>query len=152
MILVALGAALLAGQLWAVSRAWLGPVAPDPLVIVGTALALSCPRRQLPWVAMMVGWVRALVLIEPAGGQVLCAWAAMVVVAAVRRGLRRQGRSGVLLGGLLLALVWWCSAAALSWVWGASVIAGEELFWGVLAGVPLLWVYRPSERLAGAHG
>ena len=152
MILVALGAALLAGQLWAVSRAWLGPAAPDPLVAVAMGLALTWPRRQLLWGAVMVGWVRALVLTEPAGGQVLCAWAALLIVASARRGLRRSGRSGVLLAGLLLAVVWWCSALVLSWAWGVPVVAGQELFWGVLVGAPLLWVVRPSARLAGAQG
>ncbi|MFT7463699.1 MAG: hypothetical protein ACI9EF_002046 [Pseudohongiellaceae bacterium] len=146
MIFVALAAALLAGQAFVLGRAWLGPLAPDPMVLVATFLALTCSRRRLLVGVIAVGWVRALVLVEPAGGQVLCAWGAMYAVASLGRG----GQRGPLFSSVVLAAVWWCCAWLVRWASGVSVLAGQELFLGVIFSVPVLWALLPSRRLHGA--
>lgn len=144
-----LAAAFLAGQALLLGRAWLGPLAPDPMVVVGVTLALSQPPRRLLAAAVMLGWVRALVLVEPVGGQVLCAWAALFAVATLARGLRRSGRSSFLFGGMVLAAVWCAGALVVSWASGVTVSAGPELWWGVVLAAPVPWLLLPGGQLVG---
>jgi len=147
-ILAVLAAAVLSAQALVLGRALLGSMAPDPMVVLATALALAWPARRLLLAAVFLGWVRALVLVEPAGGQVLCAWAALFSVAAFRSSLRRGGRRGFLFAGVLLAAVWWLTALAVSWAAGVHVSAGRELLLGLLLAVPcaglLMRISRPE--------
>lgn len=136
MTLVVVVLTVLLAQAHLVARAWLGGLAPDPLVVLATLLALVLPRRRLVLAALLLGWVRALTLAEPMGGQVLCLWAAMALVAFLREGLVAGGRSGVLVAGGLLALCWWSSAQVLGLAADAPVSAGRELLLGVPLAVP----------------
>lgn len=126
--------AVLAAHLSALGRAWWGPWAPDPFVPLAALLALQAPRRLLPLAALLLGGLRAVVLVEPAGGQVLPLLLALGTVAALRE---RLGRRAILRASLIVASVWWLMTALLASVLTRAPQAGPELFTGAAMLLPL---------------
>jgi hypothetical protein len=131
---------VLLGQAFVVSRGWLGTFAPDPLVPIAAYLALYWPRRSVLPCIVLLGWVRALVLVEPAGGQVLAALISCAIVAGLRPHLLEFREFGYVLGTLILAGCWSMAAALITHASGVSVIGGRELVLGSLLAVPLAGV------------
>lgn len=129
--------ALFASQALVVSRAWLAAYAPDPLLPVAAFAALYWPRRGLLLPVLVVGWLRALVLLEPAGGQVLCVLGSTLIVASLRPALLSWGRAGYVLAALVQAGCWSLCAAAVSALSGQTITGGRELVLGALLAVPL---------------
>ncbi|RKY20966.1 MAG: hypothetical protein DRQ55_05840 [Planctomycetota bacterium] len=128
MIYVVFLAALVSAPLLTLGTAWLGPAAPDPFVPAAVWAAQCLRVRQLPWAAVALGWMRAFVLAEPAGGQVLCALLALLLAARVGP----AGSSGrpLLTTAVVIALSWWAVAALLSWVAGVLPGAAGNLLSG----------------------
>lgn len=128
--------ALLAAELLLLGRAWLGPWAPDLFVPVAALLSTSLPSSRLPLCALALGWMRALVLLEPVGGQVLCALVALSASALLGGvgGLRGLPRSAG-----VVALCWYGTASLL----GRFALpagpphGGTELLMGALVVLPL---------------
>jgi hypothetical protein len=132
--------ALAAAPLGALSRSWWGGLAPDPVVLVAAACALLLKPRQLALAAVALGWSRALVLGEPAGGQVLCALAALSV--GWRLGPGGSDGRPWLLTSLSVAGTWWLVAQALSLLLGLlpgglmAPTAGPGLFTAAALALP----------------
>ena len=147
-ILLAISAVLL-GQLFVVSRGWLGGFAPDPLVPIAAFVALYWPRRSVLPAIVLLGWVRALVLVEPAGGQVLAALISCAIVAGLRPHLLEFREFGYVVGTLILAGCWSMAAVLTTHAFGVSVTGGRELVLGSLLAVPLAgW----AVGMASRHG
>jgi hypothetical protein len=132
--------ALAAAPLGALSRSWWGELGPDPTVLVAAACALLLKPRQLALTALALGWSRALVLGEPAGGQVLCALAALSV--GWRLGPGGPGGRPWLLTSLSVAGTWWLVSQALALVLGllpgalVAPSAGAGLFTAAALALP----------------
>lgn len=148
MIVLALLAVLL-GQVFVVSRGWLGSFALDPLVPVAAYVALYWPRRAVLIPIVLLGWVRALVLVEPAGGQVLAALVSFAIVAGLRSHLLEFREFGYVLGTLILAGCWSMAAALIAHGSGVAVTGGRELVLGSLLSVPLAGL---ALSMARRHG
>jgi hypothetical protein len=135
-----LALALAAAPLGALSRSWWGDLGPDPAVLVAAACALLLKPRQLALAALALGWSRALVLGEPAGGQVLCALAALSV--GWRLGPGAPGSRPWLLTSLAVAGTWWLVAQVLALVLGllsgalVAPAAGPGLFLAAALALP----------------
>lgn len=134
---VAVLLALASAQLLVLGRAHLGGWAPDLLLLVLLHGALFAPSRRLLMVPLVVGWLRALVLLEPAGGQVLAALAATLLVSSLRSQIREAPGLGWVLGAFLAAGSWSLTAALLEAITGVPLVAGRELVLGALLAVPL---------------
>ena len=141
--------AVLLGQVFVVSRGWLGSFAPDPLVPIVAFVALYWPRRSVLLSIVLLGWVRALVLVEPAGGQVLAALIACAIVAGLRTHLLEFREFGYVLGTLILAGCWSMAAVLTSHAFGVAVTGGRELVLGSLLAVPLSGL---AVSMARRHG
>lgn len=141
--------AVLAGQVFVVSRAWLGSFAPDLLVPIAAYLALYWPRRSVLLAIVLVGWVRAMVLVEPVGGQVLAVLVASAIVSGLRPHLLEFREFGYVLAALIMAGCWSMAAALTSHAFGVTVIGGRELVLGSLLSVPLAGL---ASNLARRHG
>ena len=152
MTLVMLLLSVAAAQAYVVAAAWLGLQAPDPVVGLAAFAGLWWPRRTLPLAALVLGLGRAVVLAEPAGGQVFCAWFALAVVAAQRPDPRRAAEN------LYPRFAWAALSAAGAWALGGWVLralfdvplqSGRELFLGVLVVLPLAKLAMLGARSAG---
>lgn len=140
---------VLAGQLFVVSRGWLGSFAPDLMVPLAAYLALYGRRRSALIGIVLLGWVRALVLVEPVGGQVLAALLACAIVSGLRPHLLEFREFGFVLAAFILAGCWSMAAFLTSHAFGVTVIGGRELVLGSLFSVPLAGL---ASRLARRHG
>jgi len=150
--LVLLVLATVASQLFTAARSWLGAAAPDPFVLVAAFAAVWWPRRTRLLAVVLLGWTRALILVEPAGGQVLCAWLTFVFVGVFRDRLMALRKTGYVVGAALTACCWVLGARLVALVPGADPTAGRELMLGALLAIPLAGVAvglgRPLERAA----
>jgi hypothetical protein len=144
--LVGIVLALLSAQLLVLSRALLGNWAPDLLVVVLLHGALFAPARRLLLVPLVVGWLRALVLLEPVGGQVLGALVATLLVSSLRSQLRDAPALGWVFGAFLAAGSWSLTVALLELVSGVPLVAGRELVLGAVLAVPLAGVAAARAR------
>ena len=100
-----------------------------------------------------------MVLLEPAGGQILCAWVALAFVASQRSDDRRDAGDAVWLrfawASLAAAAAWSLSALALTalvpdgWLAAGGIQAGRELFLGVLVTLPLARAASQVARVSG---
>jgi len=144
-MIVLLALAVLMGQLHALGAAWAGAFVPDPFVCLAAFAGLYWPRRGLAGAALALGLGRALVIMEPAGGQVLCAWGALLVLASQREAFDRGRPATLAAAALLVAVTWTVLAWLLALISGAPVSAGLSLFTGA-ALAPLL--ARPAHRAA----
>ena len=125
--------ALLSAHSLALGRLWWGDLAPDPMVLVIAGLALQGQRRVLLPGAVVAGWLRALVLLEPAGGQVLGAWAAIFLVASLREHL---GARSLLTASVLAAGTWAGVTLLLSAITGSGHVGLSSLFLGAGLAIP----------------
>ncbi|MGQ0553531.1 MAG: hypothetical protein ACT4PU_09970 [Planctomycetota bacterium] len=166
--------ALLWTQLHAVARAWAEAVGwpaalvPDPfaLLVAGAALGgagraaggrsasawgldRGAERNALLLAALSLGLGRALVLAEPAGGQVLCAALAVLLIGGQRSSFDRRSAAGWALAALLVALCWWAGGALLAWLSGAPVSGGPALACGAALAWPWLGLRARWLRLRG---
>ncbi len=140
---------VLLGQLFVVSRGWLGSFAPDPLVVVATWVALYWPRRTALLPLVLLGWIRALVLVEPAGGQVLPVLVAAAIVAGLRQHLLEFREAGFVVGALVYAGCWSMAAFLVSRGFDVPLTGGRELVLGALLSIPLAG---PAMNAARRHG
>jgi hypothetical protein len=139
---------VLLGQVFVVGRAWLSPYAPDPLVLVASFVALYWPRRSMLLPVVAVGWVRGLLLLEPVGGQVLCALVATAIVSGLREHLLEFRQLGYVLGSLIMAGCWSMAAALTSKGFDVSITGGRELVLGGLLSLPLAtWAVSTGRRV-----
>lgn len=152
MTLVMLLLSVAAAQGHVVAAAWLGLQAPDPMVGLAAFAGLWWPRRTLPLAALVLGLGRAVVLAEPAGGQIFCAWLALAVVAAQRPDPRRD------VEGIYVRFAWAALSAAAAWAAAGWVLralfdvplqSGRELFLGVIVVLPLARLAALGARGAG---
>lgn len=137
MILALVCVAVLLGQVFVVSRGWFGSFAPDPLVPVAAFVALYWPRRTVLLCLVLLGWLRALLLLEPVGGQVLAVLIAYAIVAGLRTHLLEFREFGYVVGAFILAGCWSMAAVLTSHAFGVGVTGGRELVLGGLLSVPL---------------
>jgi len=139
---------VLLGQAFVVGRAWLPGYAPDPLVLVASFVAIYWPRRSMLLPVVFVGWVRGLVLLEPVGGQVLCALVATAILSGLRDHLLEFREVGYVLGTLIMAGCWSMAAALTTHFSGVAIVGGRELVLGALLSVPLAaWATSRGRRL-----
>jgi hypothetical protein len=151
MMFVSVAAAVLASQMLVLSRAWLGTFGPDPLVLLAAYATLYAPRRSVLPSLVLLGWLRALVLLEPAGGQVLCLLVAGAIVSGLREHLVEHRQLGFVLGALILAGCWSMAAALVSAGFGVVVLGGRELVLGAALSVPLAALAGRANRRLGAR-
>ncbi len=150
MTLLLLLLAVTATQIHVVADAWLGPAAPDPTVCLAAFCGLYWPRGTLPLAALALGWGRAMVLVEPAGGQVLCALVALALVATQRDdNSTSEGGYALVWAALTVSLAW----AAAGWLLGqftdVPIKAGRELFLGSVLALPFVRLAPVTARVAG---
>ena len=152
MTLVLLLLSVAATQGFVVAAAWLGGPAPDPVVGLAAFAGLWWPRRTLPLAALVLGLGRAVVLTELAGGQIFCAWLALVVVAGQRPDPRRA------LENVYARFAWAALSAAGAWAlagWALRALfdvplqSGRELLLGVVVVLPLARLAALGARSAG---
>ena len=136
MILLLLVTIVLA-QLHVLGSAWAGPLVPDPFAC-GIAIA-GLHRRPggLVLAAAAMGWARALVFVEPAGGHVLATLFALWLVSEQRETLDKQGALSLTLAAALGACAYTLAAFVLRLIGGEPISAGLPLFAGALL-APLL--------------
>ena len=144
MILLLLAAVLL-GQLHVLGVAWFGPWVPDPVVVLAAIAGLHWQRQRLLGAALVLGWGRALVLLEPAGAHILCAALALMVVASQREAFDRNRAGTLLFASLLAAGCWMAGTWLLGAVFGMPLSAGPSLLTGALLALPLAL---PTRRVA----
>ena len=137
MILLLLVTVVLA-QVHVLGAAWAGPLVPDPFACVLAIAGLHAGRPGgLLMPAVGMGWARALVFVEPAGGHVLATLLALWLVSEQRETLDKQGALSLLLAAGLGACAYALAAFALRLVGGEPISSGPSLFLGVLL-APLL--------------
>ena len=136
MILLLLVTVVLA-QLHVLGAAWAGPLVPDPFACVLAIAGLHVRPGRLLLAAVGMGWARALVFVEPAGGHVLATLFALWLVGEQRETLDRHGAVSLLLAAALGACAYALAAFGLRLVGGEPISAGLPLFAGVLL-APLL--------------
>lgn len=135
MTLLLLAASLLLTQLHLVGTAHWGELVPDPIVPLIVLAGLASRGPGVPLSALALGWSRAVVRVEPAGGPVLAVLLAVGLVVLCRRRLpgRRSARillAAVLAAGMLLAV----NAGLELWP-GQPVLASPALLSGTLCTV-----------------
>jgi len=106
-------------------------------VLLAAFAAMYLPWRRLLACAVLMGWLRAVVLLEPAGGQVLCAWGALVLVAGLRSQLALRERLGFVLAAVLVAGTWSLLGRGLSALFDVPLTGGRELLLGAALALPL---------------
>ena len=136
MILLLLVTVLLA-QLHGLGAAWAGPLVPDPFACVLAVAGLHGRPGWLLLPAVGMGWARALVFVEPAGGHVLATLFALWLVSEQRETLDKHGALSLLLAAGLGACAYALAAFVLRLVGGEPISSGPPLFLGVLL-APLL--------------
>lgn len=149
MILLLLVCGLVTGRLFLLGQLWLGEYAPDPTILVAVLCALALPPRRMVFAAVLLGWGRAVVLLEPAGGQVLCAWGAMAVVAGLRSQLQLLEGTGYVLGCVIGAGCWSLVARGLQLVADQPLTGGRELLLGAALALPIAGL---AHRLGAGAG
>ena len=154
MTLLLLLLTLAATQAALLAAPWTGGLALDPTVCLAAFAGLYWPRRTLPLAALALGWGRSVVLLEPAGGQILCAWLALMFVAAQRR----EDRHGVaepvpwtrfVIAAFLAACAWLAAGWVLNLALPTPIQTGRELFVGVLVAIPVARLARGAARATG---
>ena len=143
--------AALLSQVFVLSRAWLGSYAPDPLLVVASFAALYWPRGGLILPVLAVGWLRGLVLLEPAGGQVLCCLVSTLIVSGLRVHLLEWRGLGFVLGSFIQAGCWSMAATLVSHLFGVPVLGGRELVLGAALSIPLAGLAQAASRRVGAR-
>jgi hypothetical protein len=124
-------------QLHVLGVAWAGALVPDPFACVIAIAGLHGRPGGLLLPAVGMGWARALVFVEPAGGHVLATLFALWLVSEQRETLDKQGALSLLLAAGLGACAYALAAFVLRLVGGEPISAGLSLFAGVLL-APLL--------------
>ncbi|GJM20805.1 MAG: hypothetical protein DHS20C15_07200 [Planctomycetota bacterium] len=143
-------AALLAAPVFGMARAWMGPWAPDPTVVVLAWAALGGARTPRMSVVVLLGVGRALLLFEALGAQLLAACFAFLVLRAAREGLREiAGARPVFLGALLAGLAWCAAGRLLALVLDNAPLAGSELLLGALWALPFALLKLRARRRRG---
>lgn len=138
-----------AAQAYVVTESWVGVQAPDPVVCLAAFAGLYWPRRALPLAALALGWGRAAVLVEPAGGQILCAWVAVTVVAGQRGDSPSRSWTEYVAAALVTAAAWSLTGVVVRLVADVPLQAGLELFLGAIVAIPLARVARGAAHLTG---
>ncbi len=128
------------GQMFVVSRGWLGAYGPDPLIPIAGYVALYWPRRTALLPIVLLGWVRALILVEPGGGQVLAALVSFAIVGGLRQHLLEFREMGYVLGTLILAGCWSMATVLTTRAFGVPIAGGRELVLGAVLSVLLAGV------------
>lgn len=147
MILLLLATVVL-GQLHVLGVAWFGEFVPDPIVVLAAIAGLHWQRRRLLGAALVLGWGRSLILLEPAGAHILCAAIALTVVASQREAFDRERGMTLLFAALLAAGCWMGGAWALGATLDLGVSAGPSLLTGALLALPIAIPTRRVVRLA----
>ena len=150
MILLLLVAGLVTGRVFLLGQQWLGASAPDPTILVAVLCALSLSPRRVVLAAVLIGWGRAVVLLEPAGGQILCAWAAMAVIFGLRSQLQLLEGTGYVLGCVIGAGCWSLVVRVLQLVVDQPFTGGRELLLGALLALPIAGLAHRAASGAGA--
>ena len=147
MIVALVFVAVFLGQVFVVSRGWFGSFAPDPLVPIAAFVALYWPRRTVLLSLVLLGWLRASLLVEPAGGQVLAVLVAYAIVTGLRTHLLEFREFGYVLGAFILAGCWSMAAVLTSSAFGIGISGGRELVLGGLLSIPLAgWATNLANR------
>ncbi len=154
MTLLLLLLTLAATQAALLAAPWTGGLALDPTVCLAAFAGLYWPRRTLPLAALALGWGRAVVLLEPAGGQILCAWVALMFVAAQRTETRQGAAEAVpwtrfVIAAFLAAAAWMGAGWLLGMVLPNPLQAGRELFVGVIVAIPVARLARGAACATG---
>jgi hypothetical protein len=124
-------------QLHVLGSAWGGPLVPDPFACVLAIAGLHGRPGTLLTAAVGMGWARALVFVEPAGGTVLATLFALWIVSEQRETLDKQGALSLALAAGLGACAYALAAFGLRLLGGEPISAGVPIFAGALL-APLL--------------
>jgi hypothetical protein len=146
-VILLLVATVLLGQLHLLGVAWFGELVPDPIVVLAAITGLHWKRGRLIGAALVLGWGRSLVLLEPAGAHILCAALALTVVASQREAFDRDRGATLLFAALLAAGCWMGGAGLLGALADLSISAGPSLLTGALLALPLALPTRRVVRL-----
>jgi hypothetical protein len=147
--LLLLALAVLSVQSYVVAESWIGIQAPDPIICLAAFAGLYWPRRTLLLAAIALGWGRALVLLEPAGGQILCAWLTLAVVASQRGDHARTSWVWFVTAALLAAATWSTAGVMVRLAFDVPLQAGLELFLGAVLSIPLAGLAQGTARVTG---
>jgi len=135
-------------QLYALGSAWAGPLLPDPFACVLAVVGLHGRPGALLTAAVGMGWARALIFVEPAGGHVLAALFALWMVSEQRETLGRQGAFALTMAAGLGACAYALAAFVLRLVGGEAISAGLPLIAGALFAPLLAGPVRAASRAA----
>ena len=135
-------------QLQVLGAAWAGPLLPDPFACVLAIVGLHARPGALLMAAVGMGWARALIFVEPAGGHVLAALFAVWIVSEQRETLDKQGAVSLLLAAGLGACAYALAAFVLRLFGGEPITAGLPLFAGALFAPLLAGPVRAVSRAA----
>lgn len=133
---------------------WCGAWAPDPSVALAVLALAALRPAALPAAALALGWMRAIVLVEPAGAQVLAA----LVALQVARGLIGLPTRRTAFSAAAVVAVAWSAVLFLIDTWiassaragGSTVDLARPLLLGALLLLPFslarAWARRRARR------